>query len=135
MQLYNISNEQYLINLSMMSGLIIIFSFTFWLIDFQQEFLGNDIYLNFYVTGIVIIMSGQLVMFMFKPLGLRLWIQIATSIMIVSAALIVALQQKWICLKEKQEEVTLLNISIPLILIFLSLACQAGYNSLTLTIF
>lgn len=135
MQLYNISNEQYLINLSMMSGLIIIFSFTFWLIDFQQEFLGNDIYLNFYVTGIVIIMSGQLVMFMFKPLGLRLWIQIATSIMIVSAALIVALQQKWICLKEKQEEVTLLNISIPLILIFLSLACQAGYSSLTLTIF
>jgi len=75
----------------MMSGLVIIFSFTFWLIDFQQEYLGNDIYLNFYVTGFVIIMSGQLVMFMFKPLGLRLWIQFCTSVMIVSASLIVAL--------------------------------------------
>ena len=91
MELYNISNEQYLVNLGMMSGLIIIFSFSFWLIDFQQEFLGNDIYLNFYVTGFVIIMSGQLVMFMFKPLGLRLWIQFSTFVMIVTAALIVAL--------------------------------------------
>jgi len=36
---------------------------------------------------------------------------------------------------DKDEERTLLNISIPLILIFLSLACQAGYSSLTMTIF
>jgi len=34
MQLYNISSEQFLTNLGMMTGLIIIFSFTFWLIDF-----------------------------------------------------------------------------------------------------
>lgn len=72
LKLYNISNEQFYMNLAMMSGLFIIFSFDFWLINFQQEYLGNDIYLNFYVTGFVLIVAGQMVMFLFKPLGLRL---------------------------------------------------------------
>lgn len=38
-------------------------------------------------------------------------------------------------MSNKHEEIILLNISIPLILFVLSLSCQAGYSSLTLTIF
>ena len=55
-----------------MCGLFIIFSFSFWVIDFQQEYLGNDIYLNFYVTGFVLITSGQVVMYTYKEYGLKL---------------------------------------------------------------
>lgn len=135
LRLYNITDEQYIVNLVMMSGLFIIFSFDFWLINFQQEYLGNDIYLNFYVTGFVLIVSGQLVMFLFKPLGLRLMIQVSTSMMMVAAIFIILLQQRWLSFSDSDEEVELLNYCIPLTLLILSLSCQMGFCSIGQTVF
>jgi len=41
-----------------MTGFFVIFSFSFWLINFQQEYLGNDIYLNFYAAGFVTLVAA-----------------------------------------------------------------------------
>lgn len=55
----------------MMMGLYIIFSFEFWLIDFQQEYLGDDLYLNFYLTGVVLALSAKASVYFYPWLGLR----------------------------------------------------------------
>lgn len=55
---HKISNNQFFYNLALMSLFFCIFSFSFWLIDFQQEYLGTDIYVNFYIAGVVSILAG-----------------------------------------------------------------------------
>jgi hypothetical protein len=47
------------------------FSFSFWLIDFQQEYLGTDIYINFYLGGFVSIIAGQINLYYYEKLGMR----------------------------------------------------------------
>lgn len=78
----------------------------------------------------MLIVAGQVVMFLFKPLGLRLIITFSTTIMMISALFIIFLQQKWISYADREDEVLLLNYSIPLGLIFLSMSCQVGYCSI-----
>lgn len=68
---YPISNWQFGINLLMMCGMFTMFSFSFWLIDFQQEYLGTDMYVNFYIAGFVSIVSGNFNLVLFPMLGLR----------------------------------------------------------------
>ena len=55
----------------MMCGLFTMMSFSFWLIDFQQEFLGTNIYVNFYIAGFVTIFSGQCNIWLYEPYGMR----------------------------------------------------------------
>ena len=54
-----------------MMGFYIVFSFEFWLIDFQMEYLGDDLYLNFYLTGLVLVLSAKLSIWLYPKLGLR----------------------------------------------------------------
>ena len=54
-----------------MCGLFIMFSFNFWLIAFQQEFLGTNIYINFYIAGFVSMFAGQMNIWLYHKLGLR----------------------------------------------------------------
>lgn len=92
-----------------------------------MEYLGTDMYLNFYVTGTVIIFSAQISLLFYKPLGLRILMQLVSFVMIVSALFIISVQQKWIRLARETQEVLFINYSIPLSLIFLSMACQTGF--------
>lgn len=41
-----------------MISLYVIGTFQFWLIDFQLEYLGSNMYLNFYLAGFVLILSA-----------------------------------------------------------------------------
>ena len=56
---YNITERQFSINLLVMMGMYVVGTFSFWLIDFQLEYLGNSLYLNFYLGGMVLILSAQ----------------------------------------------------------------------------
>lgn len=55
---YNVTESQFYINLVVMSALYVIGTFMFWLIDFQLEYLGSNLYLNFYLAGFVLILSA-----------------------------------------------------------------------------
>mmetsp|Transcript_29935 Transcript_29935/g.45778 ORF Transcript_29935/g.45778 Transcript_29935/m.45778 type:complete len:180 (+) Transcript_29935:1022-1561(+) len=114
-----------------MSSLFAIFSFSFWLINYQQEYLGNDIYLNFYVSGFVALASGHTTLLLYSKMGLRKVIQIVQIISMISCAVIVLVQQRVIVLNEPMAEIYLINIVIPLALIFLSLSCSVGYTCVT----
>lgn len=128
---YYISNESFAINLIMMCGLFTMFSFSFWLIDFQQEFLGTDIYVNFYVAGFTSIISGQFNVWLYAPLGMRRLIQLVEIVMIASCTFIVLVQQKILRFDDSESELYFVNIGIPLALIFLSCACQVGFTGVT----
>ena len=91
---YYITNQEFAINLAMMCGLFTMMSFSFWLIDFQQEFLGTNIYVNFYIAGFVSIASGQCNIWLYEPLGMRSLLFLVESIMIVSCTFIILVQQK-----------------------------------------
>ncbi len=69
-----------------------IFSFCFWLIDYQQEYLGTDIYVNFYVAGFVAISSGHLNLVMHSRFGMKTSVQIIQAISILSCVFIIGVQ-------------------------------------------
>jgi hypothetical protein len=73
---HKISNSQFYFNLAIMSAFFCMFSFSFWLIDFQQEYLGADIYVNFYIAGVVSILAGQVNLILYAPMGLKSLIQL-----------------------------------------------------------
>jgi hypothetical protein len=99
------------------------FSFSFWLIDFQQEYLGTDMYINFYIAGAVSIISGNFNLILFPMYGLRSLVQMVEIVMITSCLWIIMVQKKYISYEDAENELLLVNISIPLALIFLSLSC------------
>lgn len=68
---YGITQSEYIKNLIIMCLLFTCFSFCFWLVDFQQEYLGTDMFILFYAQGVVCIISGQLNLFLYPILGLR----------------------------------------------------------------
>lgn len=55
---YGLSNFEFIKNVVILSLLFTCFSFSFWLTDFQAEYLGTDIFILFYANGIVCIISG-----------------------------------------------------------------------------
>lgn len=75
-----------------MCGLFSIFSFSFWLIDFQQEYLGTDIYVNFYVAGVVSCLAGQVNLALHPVMGMRELVHLSVSLMITSGLFIVLVQ-------------------------------------------
>ena len=56
--LYGISNQEFFANVVLMCLLFSCFSFSFWLADFQVEYLGTNIFVLFYANGFVFITSG-----------------------------------------------------------------------------
>ena len=102
---HKISNNQFLYNLALMSGLFTMFSFSFWLIDFQQEYLGSDIYFNFYLAGFVTILSGQVNLILYSPLGLRSLIQMVLVVMISTCAFIILVPQKILKFQDEEMEI------------------------------
>lgn len=128
---YYISNQDFAINLAMMCGLFTMCSFCFWLIDFQQEFLGTNIYVNFYIAGFVSIVSGQINIWLYEPMGMRSLLMLVEVIMISSCSFIILVQQKILKFEDPESELYFVNIGIPLALIFLSCACQVGFTGVT----
>jgi hypothetical protein len=120
---YPISNWQFGVNLLMMCGMFTMFSFSFWLIDFQQEYLGTDMYVNFYIAGCVSIVSGNFNLILYPIFGLRKLIQYVELVMITASVWIILVQKKYIGYEDAENEIYLVNISVPLALIFLSLSC------------
>jgi len=106
-------------------------SFSFWLIDFQQEFLGTNIYVNFYIAGFVSIASGQFNIWLYQPLGMRNLLLCVEFVMISSCTFIILVQQKILKFEDAESELYFVNIGIPLALIFLSCACQIGFTGVT----
>lgn len=56
--LYGITNSEFWANVAIMCLLFACFSFSFWLADFQVEYLGTNIFILFYSNGFVFIASG-----------------------------------------------------------------------------
>jgi hypothetical protein len=68
------------------------FSFSFWLIDFQQEYLGTDMYVNFYIAGVVSIFAGQVNLWLFPLLGMQRLVQYVEAVMISACVFIIMVQ-------------------------------------------
>jgi len=79
-------------NLFFMCALFSIFSFCFWLIDYQQEYLGTDIYVNFYIAGGVSISSGHVCYIMNTNYGMRKTVQLIQIVSLISCSFIIAVQ-------------------------------------------
>lgn len=103
--------------------LYIIFSFMFWLIDFQFEYLGSDIYFNFYLQGCVLLMSAQLMIAVYDTLGVRTLLQISCSIIMPTCAFMIALNKRWFSFGHGPMNDLLIAASVPISLLLLSLSC------------
>ena len=98
------------------------FSFCFWLADFQAEYLGTDMYIIFYANGVVCIVSGVINLWLYPKLGLKWLVIIVQCIAITSALFILLIQDRIIGYKDQEQEMQLLQWSIPIILFMLCLA-------------
>lgn len=127
---YGISNKQYTINLILLVILFSSYSFSFWLIDFQQEYLGTDMFILFYANGIVCIISGQLNLVLYPRLGLKTLVIWMNSIGIVATSFIIMIQQKVIAYSDKDEEFLFVSIAVPSFLVVLSLCIQVGFTAI-----
>lgn len=85
--------------------------------------MGTDMYVNFYIAGVVSIVSGNFNLVLFPMLGLRKLVQYVEVVMITACVWIIMVQKKYISYEDTDSELYLVNISIPLALIFLSLSC------------
>lgn len=119
---YGITTSQYIWNLIMMILLFTCFSFSFWLIDFQAEYLGTDIFILFYANGLVCIVAGNINLVLYPRLGLKWLIVCTQSVAILSASYMVMVQQKIIGFDDEEREEVFVQVSIPVALLFLSLA-------------
>lgn len=117
------SEGQFYINLFVMICIFVIGTFQFWLIDFQLEYLGSNLYLNFYLAGLVLVLSAQTTIWLYSSLGLRLLIQVMSLMMIPAFIFIVAINKRWLAFKDATNENMFVQISIPLSILVASL-CQ-----------
>ena len=107
-----------------MMGFYIVFSFEFWLIDFQMEYLGDDLYLNFYLTGLVLVLSAKLSIWLYPRLGLRNLLQMVALVMLPAISFIIAVQNKWVSLGDGLEENGLFEeLAFSQAILIVSLAC------------
>jgi hypothetical protein len=81
---FGLTWSQFVLNVFLMSLLATFYSFSYWLLDFQAEYLGTDIYILFYAQGIVTIISGYLNLLLYERLGLKFLVLIMQSINIVA---------------------------------------------------
>ena len=81
---FGLTWSQFVMNVFLMSLLATFYSFSYWLLDFQAEYLGTDIYILFYAQGIVTIISGYLNLLLYERLGLKFLVLIMQSINIVA---------------------------------------------------
>jgi len=84
--------------------------------------LGTDIFILFYVNGVVCIISGNINLLFYERCGMKLLVIIASSINAVSATYIVLVQQKVLRFEDEEQENLFVQISIPTALVFLSCA-------------
>ena len=87
--LYGITTGKFVVNLIIFSLLFTCFSFSFWLADFQVEYLGTNIFVLFYANGCVFIISRQLVLMFYSTYGLRTIIFFTQSIAIAAGVYII----------------------------------------------
>jgi hypothetical protein len=91
---YGLTWSQFVINVFLMSLLATFYSFSYWLLDFQAEYLGTDIYILFYAQGIVTIISGYVNLLLYERIGLKILVLIMQSINIVAGIYMVLVQQR-----------------------------------------
>ena len=103
------------------------FSFSFWLCDFQAEYLGTDMFIIFYANGVVCILTGPINLFFFKKLGLKVLLFCTQTISILTSLFIILVQTKAFSYEDEEEEEMFIKVSIPIALLFLSLAIQVGF--------
>lgn len=89
---YGISTRQYTINLVILILLFSANSFIFWLGDFQQEYIGTDMYILFYANGVVAIISGYINLMLYPKIGMK-WLLISTDSVGIIATLFIILTQ------------------------------------------
>lgn len=126
---YGLSNGEFIKNVIILSLLFTCFSFSFWLTDFQAEYLGTDIFILFYANGVVCIISGQINLFLYPLMGMK-WLIISVQIItLIAASYIVLVQQKYLQYDDPEEENLFVNISIPVALLFMSCSIQVGFTA------
>lgn len=89
---YGLTNGEFIKNVIILSLLFTCFSFSFWLTDFQAEYLGTDIFILFYANGVVCIISGQINLFLYPLMGMK-WLIISVQIITLFAASYIVLVQ------------------------------------------
>ena len=119
-----------MLNVLLLTALFSCFSFSFWLTDFQLEYLGTDMYVLFYANGVVCIISGFINLLLYPKLGLK-WLLVFTSIFgILSSLFMILIQQKVIEREDPESEQLFVAIMVPILIFILCLAIQVGYTAI-----
>jgi cation transport ATPase len=126
---YGISEGEFVRSLILMCLLFTCFSFSFWLVDFQTEYLGTDIYLLFYINGIVCIVSGQINLLLYERLGMKVLVLIVQAITVLSSAYIICVQQRVFEMQDPEQQLIFVNVSIVVALMLLNLSIQVGFTA------
>ena len=106
------------------------YSFMFWLVDFQQEYLGTDMFVLFYANGVVCIVSGFFNLWLYPLLGMKVLILWTNSIGLVSTFFLILTQQKIIALENAEEEEVFIAVLVPILIFFLALNIQIGFTAI-----
>ena len=80
---YGVSDRQYYINVALSSVLFGLTSCSFYLIMFQIQYIGLNIFTLFYLSGVVMIMAGSLYKAVYEYLGLKhtiLYLQVPSAV-------------------------------------------------------
>ena len=120
--IYGIPHGTYVKHLILFCILYACFSFCYWLIDFQMEYIGTDIFVLFYLNGIVIMLSGEIIFLIYPWLGMKYTVITAQALTLITAILLLMVHEKVIGYEDEEEEERFFNIMIPGLLLFLTLA-------------
>lgn len=119
--LYNLSNGRFALNVTLYSLLLSCFSFSYWLADFQSEYIGTDMYVIFYIQGVVCFLAGTLSQVLYPILGLKWLVIIVQTFSSLSAFFIILIQVGSIAYEDPDEQKMFLEVSIPILVLVLCL--------------
>ena len=119
-----------MVNLILMILLFTANSFIFWLADFQQEYLGTDMYVLFYANGIVAIISGNINLLLYHRLGMKFLLILTNIVGMVSTFIMILSHETFVASSKSQTKSLFLSIMTPSVMFLLSLCIQVGYTTI-----
>ena len=119
--LYGLSNGRFALNVSLYALLLACFSFSYWLADFQSEYIGTDMYVIFYVQGVVCFLAGTLNQVLYPIFGLKWLVIIVQSCSAVACIFIILIQTGNIAYEDPDEQQTFLEVGMPILALVLCL--------------
>ena len=127
--IYGLSSSRFIWNVVLYSILLSCYSFSFWLADFQAEYIGADVYLIFYMNGLTLFISGVMNQILYPIFGMKYIILIFQCGTIFSSIFICLIHTKIISYEDPESQEKFFEISMIIFLFIMSLSIQVGFTA------